>query len=146
MTNLTKRGKKETMNPEYEEKQFIKTEKIKQEFDEYRKFAYKKNFFVMGLAIVLATQTQKFASSLTEYLIMPVINWVILATNGNWRNLVFTPISGMDIEIGKLIQSFIEFTIITVILYFIFQKIVRKIDPEVELEVPHVNHLSQKHK
>lgn len=134
------------MNPENEERQFIKSEKIKKEFDEYRKFAYKKNFFVMGLAIVLATQTQKFASSITEYLIMPIVNWVIQATNGNWRELVFTPVNGLDIEIGKLTQSFIEFTIITFLLYLIFQKIIKKIDPDAELETPHSTHLVAKHK
>ena len=134
------------MDKNFDEKQFIKTEKIKKEFDEYRKFAYKKNFFVMGLAIVLATQTQKLASSMTEYFLMPVINWVLSTTKGNWRELVFTPVSGMDIEVGKLLQSFIEFTIITVILYFIFQKIVKRLDPDAELEVGHFSHQEEKHK
>ena len=131
---------------ESEEKNFIKAEKIKAEFDEYRKFAYKKNFFVMALALVLATQTQKFASAITESLLMPVINYLLSKTNGNWRNLVFTPLEGMDIEIGNFVNSFLEFTIITVILYLVFQKVIRRIDPDAELEAPHLNHLRETRK
>ena len=44
--------KVKTMNDE--ERNFIKSERIKEEFEEYKKFAYKKNFFVMALALVLA--------------------------------------------------------------------------------------------
>ena len=49
---------------ELDQKNFIKSEQIQQEFKDYKKFAYKKNFFVMALALILATQTQKFARSL----------------------------------------------------------------------------------
>ena len=115
--------KVKTMNDE--ERNFIKSERIKEEFEEYKKFAYKKNFFVMALALVLATQTQKFASSMTESLVMPIINYLISATNGNWRNLVFAPTKGLELEIGNLVNAFLEFTIVTAMLYLIFQKIIK---------------------
>ncbi len=130
--------KVKTMNDE--ERNFIKSERIKEEFEEYKKFAYKKNFFVMALALVLATQTQKFASSMTESLVMPIINYLISATNGNWRNLVFAPTKGLELEIGNLVNAFLEFTIVTAMLYLIFQKIIKRFDPNAELEIPHANH------
>jgi len=123
-----------------EERNFLKSENIKKEFEEYKKFAYKKNFFVMALALVLATQTQKFASSMTESLVMPIINYLISATNGNWRNLVFAPVQGLELEIGNLVNAFLEFTIVTTMLYLIFQKIIKRFDPDAELEIHHVNH------
>lgn len=135
--------KVKTMNDE--ERNFIKSERIKEEFEEYKKFAYKKNFFVMALALVLATQTQKFASSMTESLVMPIINYLISATNGNWRNLVFAPTKGLELEIGNLVNAFLEFTIVTAMLYLIFQKIIKRFDPNAELEIPHINHTKEKH-
>ncbi len=128
-----------------EERNFIKSERIKEEFEEYKKFAYKKNFFVMALALVLATQTQKFASSMTESLVMPIINYLISATNGNWRNLVFAPTKGLELEIGNLVNAFLEFTIVTAMLYLIFQKIIKRFDPDAVLEIPHVSHTKEKH-
>jgi large-conductance mechanosensitive channel len=128
------------------EKNFISQEKLKQEFNQYKNFAYKKNFFVMALALVLATQTQKFASSITESFLMPIINFLLSKTSGNWRHLVFTPIEGMEIEVGNLLNSFLEFTIITTILYLVFQKVIKRIDPDAEFEMPHVSHLKEKHK
>jgi large-conductance mechanosensitive channel len=125
--------KVKTMNDE--ERNFIKSERIKEEFEEYKKFAYKKNFFVMALALVLATQTQKFASSMTESLVMPIINYLISATNGNWRNLVFSPAQGLELEIGNLVNAFLEFTIVTTMLYLIFQKIIKRFDPDAVLAV-----------
>jgi large-conductance mechanosensitive channel len=125
--------KVKTMNDE--ERNFLKSENIKEEFEEYKKFAYKKNFFVMALALVLATQTQKFASSMTESLVMPIINYLISATNGNWRNLVFAPVQGLELEIGNLVNAFLEFTIVTIMLYLIFQKIIKRFDPDAVLAV-----------
>jgi large-conductance mechanosensitive channel len=100
----------------------------------------------MALALILATQTQKFASCITESLLMPIINYTLSATNGNWRSLIFIPLEGMEIEIGKILNSFLEFTIITILLYLVFQKIIKRIDPEAELELPHANHQAGKHK
>ena len=126
-----------------EEKNFISSDQIKKEFEEYRKFAYRKNFFVMALALVLATQTQKFASAITESILMPIISYALSATNGDWRNLVISPLTGLNLEIGRFANAFIEFTIITILLYLVFQKIIRKFDPDAELEIPHIGHMKK---
>ena len=132
---------------ESQKKNFIKKETIKQEFDEYRKFAYRKNMFSVALAFVLATSIQKFSTSISECIFMPVINYIVSSTGDNWRNLIFIPVNGMEIELGKFIGSFIEFTIITILVYIIFSKIIKRISPDAEIELSsHLNHQSEKHK
>jgi large-conductance mechanosensitive channel len=66
---------------------------------------------------------------------MPVINWMISATGGNWRNLLFVPVPGLEIEIGNFASGFIEFTITTAFLYIIYVTIVKRIDPDSEISV-----------
>lgn len=123
---------------------FVDAEVIKKEFDEYRKFAYKQNFFAMALAIVLVSQTQKFASAITESILMPIIMYFISITSGDWRNLIVTPVKGLNLEIGHFVNAFLEFTIITFILYIIFHKVIKKLDPDAVLEAPHFAHLRAK--
>jgi hypothetical protein len=77
---------------------------------------------------------------MTESLVMPIINYLISATNGNWRNLVFSPAQGLELEIGNLVNAFLEFTIVTTMLYLIFQKIIKRFDPDAVLEMPHAIH------
>ena len=58
-------------------------------------------------------------------------------------NLIFTPVQGLNIEVGHLVNAFLEFTIITIMLYLIFQKIIKRFDPEAELELPHMGHMKK---
>ena len=117
-----------------EEKNFINKEKLQKEFDEYRKFAYSKNLVGIAITLILANSMQKFVSTISESVFMPIANYFISTTHGDWRLLIFSPVQGMNIEIGKFASSFIEFTIITMCLYVIYSKIVKKISPEFDLE------------
>lgn len=117
-----------------EEKNFIPKEKIHQEFDEYRKFAYSKNLIGVAITLILANSMQKFVTTMSETVFMPIANYLISNTNGDWRLLIFSPVKGLDIEIGKFASGFLEFTIITLCLYIIYSKIVKKINPEFNLD------------
>jgi len=122
-------------NDVMEEKNFISTEKIHQEIENFRDFAFSKNLIAMALTIILASTVQKFVTNISEGAIMPLINFLVgTATQGNWRNLVFTPIQGLDFEVGKLTASFIEFIITTFVLYLIYIKIIKRIYPEFEVK------------
>lgn len=107
------------------EKNFID---IKKELEEYKQFAFNKNFLEIALAIVFTSTTQKLINSISETMIMPIINFLIQKTEGDWRNLLFIPIKGLEIEIGKLMASFFEFTITSLILFIIFKKLLKKIE------------------
>lgn len=118
-----------------EEKGFISKDKIQQEFKQYADFAYSKNLMAMAMTIILASAMQKFVNSISENAIMPVINYFVgTATQGNWRTIVFTPVTGMDFEIGKITAGFLEFSITTALLYLIYIKIIKKISPDFTLE------------
>lgn len=117
-----------------EEKNFIPKEKIQKEFEEYTKFAYSKNLIAVAITLILANSMQKFVTIISESVFMPMINYFVSSTNGNWRLLVFSPLNNMDIEIGKFASGFLEFTIVTICLYFVYSKIVKKIDPDFNLE------------
>ena len=116
-----------------EEKNFVNSEKIQQEFKEYKKFAFGKNLFAMALALIMANSMQKFVTTISEAIIMPIINYTVSATGGDWRLLIFSPTAGMDFEIGKFMGSFLEFTITTVLLYIVYIKIVKKFDPDASI-------------
>jgi large-conductance mechanosensitive channel len=108
---------------------------IKKELDEYKKFAFNKNLMALALALILATVIQKFVSAISESLLMPIINYFVSAANpGNWRDMVLCPVDGMNLEIGKLCAAGLEFTITTIVLYVIYSKIVKRFNPDAELE------------
>ena len=108
-----------------DEKKFIDVQK---ELEEYKQFAFNKNFLEIALALVFTTTTQKFINSISETIIMPIINFIIQKAEGDWRNLVFTPTNGLDIEIGKFMAGFVEFTITSLILFIVFKKLFKKIE------------------
>lgn len=117
-----------------EEKNFIGKDKIQKEFEEYRRFAYSKNLVGIAITLILANSMQKFVSTISESVFMPIANYLVSSTHGDWRLLIFSPVTGMNIEIGKLASSFVEFTIVTICLYIIYSKVVKKISPEFDLE------------
>lgn len=108
---------------------------LTKEISEYKKFAFNKSLVSLALALILANVVQKFVTSISESLFMPIINYFILTTNGNWRNLLLVPVDGMNLEVGKLCGSFIEFSITTLVLYLIYSKIVKRINPDAEMEI-----------
>lgn len=112
---------------------------LKKEVDEYKKFAFNKSLVALALALILANVVQKFVTNISESLFMPIINYFILATNGNWRNLILCPVDGMNLEVGKLCGSFIEFSITTLILYLIYSKIVKRINPDANIEIKKID-------
>jgi large-conductance mechanosensitive channel len=99
---------------------------IQNEFSEYREFAFGKNLFAMALALILANAAQGVVNKISDCVLMPIINYSISATGGNWRNLVFSPVDGMNLEIGKLCGAFLEFVITTLILYVLYRNVVRQ--------------------
>lgn len=120
-----------------ENKNFIDPEKLREglqsELEGYKDFAFSKNLFTMALALILANAAQGVVNKISDCILMPIINYSVSATGGNWRNLVFSPVDGMDIEIGRFFGSFLEFIITTLILYLLYRNIVKKVDPDAKL-------------
>jgi large-conductance mechanosensitive channel len=110
-----------------DEKKFID---LKKEIEEYKNFAFNKNFFEIALAVIFTTTTQKFTNSISETIIMPFINFLIQETEGDWRKLIFNPTKGLEIEIGKFLASLIEFSITSLVLFVVYRIMVKKNNKE----------------
>ena len=117
-----------------DEKNFINKEKLKKEMDDYKKFLFSSNLFSMAITLISAQTVQKFVSIISETIFMPFINYIINSTGGNWRNLIFIPVTGMEIELGKLLGGILEFTITITFIYIVFSKIIKKFDPNSEIK------------
>lgn len=116
-----------------EEKKLVS--EIKKELEEYKKFAFNRDLMALALTLILTTIVQKFVTVISESFLMPIINYFINATNtGNWRNMIFCPVNGMNLEIGKLCAAGLDFCITTIILYIIYSKVIKKFNPDAEVK------------
>lgn len=106
---------------------------IKSEIEDYKKFAFNQNMVMVAIGLILANAFQKCVSSISEYFVMPIVNYLIAGVDGDWRLWIFVPAKGMSIEIGNLIGAIIDFLIITLVLYLIYSKILKKIWPDIKL-------------
>lgn len=111
------------------EKNFLPKE-IKEEIDDYKKFAFNQNMIMVALGLIMANAFQKCVTAISQYLVMPIVNYFITGVDGDWRLWVFLPVKGMSIEIGNLAGAIIDFLILTGVLYVIYAKILKKIWPD----------------
>ena len=107
-------------------------EQIEKEIKNYKKFAFNQNMLQVAIGLILVAAFQKTVTAVSDCLIMPIVNYFVNATNGNWRDWKIHPIQVMNLEIGHLIGAMLDFTILSVLLYFIYAKIVKKIWSDIE--------------
>ena len=112
---------------------------LENEINEYKKFALSKNMFQVAIGLLLATSFQKTVTAVSEYFLMPIVNYFLGKTNGNWREWVISPILGMNIEIGKLAGVLLDFFVLSFILYLFYSRILKKFWPEIEGPIPPVS-------
>ena len=101
-------------------------EEVEKTIDEYKQFAFKNNLVNMTIAFVLGAATGKVIESITESIVMPLVDFVIFKTGGGWRTRVWTPLVGLTFEVGKSMAASIEFALITIVL-FIMWKFAKKV-------------------
>lgn len=114
------------------EKHFIKKEELDKEIQGYSNFAFSQNMMQVAIGLILVAAFQKTVTSVSDCLIMPIVNYFVNAANGNWRDWKVCPLPGMNLEIGHLVGALLDFTILTILLYFIYTKIVKKIWPNLD--------------
>ena len=112
-----------------DEKEFIDVDKIKDSiddrFDEYKKFAFKGDMMKMAIAFILGGAFSKVVTSISESLIMPFLNFILLKTGVGWREFAWTPWTGLTLEVGQLLAAFVDFFLISIVL-FIMWKILKR--------------------
>jgi len=108
---------------------------INNKFEDYKKFAFKGHMIEMAIAFILGASFSKVVKSISENLIMPLINVILFRTGGNWREITWSPIEGVVFEIGKFLAAGVDFFLISIVL-FILWRIAKGIETEIEDKVP----------
>ena len=99
----------------------------KEEFDNFKKFAFKDKMINMAVAFTLGAAFKNVISSISNNIFMPFANYFITKTGNNWRETIWEPVDGMKLEVGVFAGAFFDFLLIAVILYIIYNKIARPI-------------------
>lgn len=86
---------------------------------QFTEFAFRKQMLNMAIAFILGTAFTKVVTAISEGLLMPIINFFIAQTNGDWRLLSITPIQGMTLEVGQFLSTFVDFVIIAFVLFLL---------------------------
>ena len=98
-------------------------EAVKQTLEEYRKFAFKQDVEKLCLAVILGGTFDSLIKNISANLIMPFFDFVLNKTHGDWRNYKLVIIEGLELGIGKIAGGALDFAIISIVLFIIFQKI-----------------------
>lgn len=109
-----------------DEKNFINVNQLKQELESYKKFAFSNNLIALALSLTMANATEKIVNSISENVLMPIINYFIDNTGENWRNLVFVPTTGLEFEVGAMMNGFLKFIFTSIIVYIFYTKVFKK--------------------
>ena len=110
----------------YMEKDFINKkveDAVKQTLEEYRKFAFKQDVEKVCLAVILGGTFDSLIKNISTNLIMPFFDFIINKTHGGWRDYKLVITDGLELGIGKIAGGLLDFAIISVVLFVIFQKI-----------------------
>jgi large conductance mechanosensitive channel len=99
---------------------------LKNEFEEYKKFAFKGDMIKISIGIILGNSFNTIVQSISNNILMPIINFLISKTGSNWRDLNLELINGLNLEIGKFLGSIIDFLLISIFLYVIYVKFLIK--------------------
>lgn len=110
-----------------ESKSFIAESEVKQEIRDFKDFAFKKNILELTAAVIIGNSFNKVIASLSENLIMPIVNAILSHTGHTWREATWKASEHVTIEYGKFLSTSIDFLITTVILYILFMKMINPI-------------------
>jgi large conductance mechanosensitive channel len=99
---------------------------------EFKKFAFKGQMIQMAIAFMLGAAFNAVVKSISENLIMPMVNYGLSHTGSNWREYTWEPVTGLAIEAGQFAGAFVDFLLIAVIFFVVWHQFLRKIFKEEE--------------
>lgn len=107
---------------------------LEEELRQYKQFALGRNMASVAIALILANACQKVVTAISENILMPIINFFTSSAGERWRDMEVAITPGLYIEIGKFLSASLEFAITTIVLYVIFFKVIKVIDPDAEVK------------
>ena len=103
----------------------------KKEINQFKKFALK-GITELAMAVLIASEFQKFINTIIESVIMPILNQWFKADS--WREATWQINQHISIEIGKLLDSGLKLFVISLIAYVIWFKIIKPLRAKEEEE------------
>jgi len=108
----------------FEQAEFIDKDDLKEEIRSFHAFAFKKNMLQLSIAMILGAAFNEVVGSISQNLVMPVINAVLSRTGNEWREAIWQPTQNIAIEYGAFLGAFVDFLLTALILYLIFKKVI----------------------
>jgi len=99
----------------------------KNEFKKYKEFAFKDDMLKLAIGFILGNSFNSVVTGISDFLVMPVVRFLTKNTGESWRRWTFVPIDGLEFEFGKFFGVFIDFLLISIILYVIYVRIIGNI-------------------
>lgn len=95
----------------------------RKEIEEYRKFAFRDDVFKLTVGVILGNSFNKVVFGVSDYLVMPVFTFLVSKTGEHWREWTFEPVCGLKFELGRMAGVFVDFLLISVVLYLFYVKL-----------------------
>lgn len=90
----------------------------------YRRFAFKDDMLKLSVGFMIGAAFNKVVQGISDYLVMPIINFMVSATRGEWRELRVEPLPGLVFEVGMLAGVFVDFAMVSVVLYLLYVRLI----------------------
>lgn len=99
----------------------------KKEIQEYKNFAFRDDMLKLAVGVVLGNSFNKVVYGISDYLVMPVLTFLVSQTGDEWRRWEFSPFLGLKFEFGRMIGTFVDFLLMSFFLYLFYVKFVSRI-------------------
>lgn len=101
------------------------------EFKKYKDFAFKNDVMKLSVGVILGGSFNKVVQGISDFLIMPIVSFTISKTGKTWRDIEIIPLNGLKFEVGRLAGVFVDFLVVSLVLYLFYVKLVgRLVDTE----------------
>ena len=95
---------------------------------EFKNFAFKGHMIQMSIAFILGAAFNDTVKSLSQNILMPIINVMVSHADGEWRELKHEVYDGLVINTGLFLDSFVNFIIVAIVLFFLYKSFMPKIE------------------
>jgi large conductance mechanosensitive channel len=105
----------------------LENKAIKKEIENFKKFAFKGDMIKISVGIIIGNSFNSVVRSISDNLIMPFINFLILKSGRGWRNWKIEINPHLIIEMGQFLGNVIDFLLISIILYIVYMKLMNNL-------------------
>ena len=86
---------------------------------EFKQFVQRGNVVDMAVGIVIGAAFAKIVAAMVEGILTPPIGWLLSGVDFSQVGITLSEASGVKIQVGRLIQAFIEFLTVAACLFMV---------------------------